>query len=245
MVLDIINDETSIPSMEKNDTTDSSGGEKDMDLKTTGELNQLARIFRFKTKPRARNVKRRKPETFDNLKPFPEVPDLVFHLSNMSSMIVKKKRWQRDKSLNRMRNYRNLSAVFDQFQNDDNGETEIQIGKIERRKRRHITWSGPEVLKLVEGVAQCGVGKWREIKCLFFSASHNRSAVDLKVIVVLLFLNLLIIYIIWSAMFLGFQDKWRNLLRASYRSANDEEKVRLNSRIKMVAFDLKSQNGLT
>ncbi|KAI3523397.1 hypothetical protein L1887_01486 [Cichorium endivia] len=149
-LLDSVNDETSSP--EKTDST------------ATGEVNPLARIFRFKTKPRGRNVKRGKPATYDYLKTFWRIP----------------KRYG-DESLE----YRSFVAVC----NDFNGGTNTDKGSIGRRKR-HKSWSIPEVLKLVEGVSQLGVGKWTEIKRLFFSSCHHRSSVDLK-------------------------DKWRNLLRAS------------------------------
>lgn len=58
------------------------------------------------------------------------------------------------------------------------------------RRKHHRPWTLREVMKLVEGVARCGVGKWAEIKKLAFSNSVYRTSVDLK-------------------------DKWRNLLRAS------------------------------
>ncbi|VFQ97594.1 unnamed protein product [Cuscuta campestris] len=63
----------------------------------------------------------------------------------------------------------------------------------ERRARRkhHRLWTVTEVKKLIDGVSQFGVGRWSQIKKLFFSASDHRTPVDLK-------------------------DKWRNLLKASY-----------------------------
>ncbi|KAK1357425.1 hypothetical protein POM88_050681 [Heracleum sosnowskyi] len=60
------------------------------------------------------------------------------------------------------------------------------------KRQRHLPWSLEEVLQLVDGVSEHGVGKWTEIKRMCFSSSPHRSAVDLK-------------------------DKWRNLLRASCR----------------------------
>lgn len=190
-LLDIVNDETSIPHTQKIDTTHYYGGEKEMASKTTGELNPLARIFEFKKKPRARNLKRGKPATYDYLTSFSEVSNFVFGWH-------KPKRY-RDESLeynlrNRMRNYGSFGAVCDdELQDDANGGTTTPKGNSGRRKR-HKSWSLPEVLKLVEGVSQHGVGKWTKIKRLFFSASPHRSSVDLK-------------------------DKWRNLLRASCKSA--------------------------
>ncbi|KAK9158473.1 hypothetical protein Scep_005047 [Stephania cephalantha] len=58
------------------------------------------------------------------------------------------------------------------------------------RRKHHRLWTLSEVVKLIDGVSQYGVGRWTEIKRLLFSSSAYRTSVDLK-------------------------DKWRNLLRAS------------------------------
>lgn len=50
------------------------------------------------------------------------------------------------------------------------------------RRKRHISWTPEEVVKLVDGVSQCGVGRWTEIKRLLFSSSSHRTSVDLKVV---------------------------------------------------------------
>ena len=57
-----------------------------------------------------------------------------------------------------------------------------------RRSKHHNPWALEEAEALVRGVAQCGGGKWADIKKLGFTAIEHRTAVDLK-------------------------DKWRNLLR--------------------------------
>jgi len=57
-----------------------------------------------------------------------------------------------------------------------------------RRSKHHNPWALEEAEALVRGVAQCGGGKWADIKKLGFAAIEHRTAVDLK-------------------------DKWRNLLR--------------------------------
>ncbi|XP_059305833.1 uncharacterized protein LOC132057310 isoform X2 [Lycium ferocissimum] len=59
------------------------------------------------------------------------------------------------------------------------------------RRKHHRLWTVSEVRKLIDGVAQYGVGRWSHIKKLYFSSSVHRTPVDLK-------------------------DKWRNLLKASY-----------------------------
>ncbi|CAN4121527.1 unnamed protein product [Withania somnifera] len=59
------------------------------------------------------------------------------------------------------------------------------------RRKHHRLWTVSEVRKLIDGVAQYGVGRWSRIKKLYFSSSVHRTPVDLK-------------------------DKWRNLLKACY-----------------------------
>ncbi|KAK3159252.1 hypothetical protein QOZ80_2AG0147830 [Eleusine coracana subsp. coracana] len=57
-------------------------------------------------------------------------------------------------------------------------------------RKHHRAWTLCEVMKLVDGVALYGAGKWSEIRKLAFSSYSYRTSVDLK-------------------------DKWRNLIRAS------------------------------
>lgn len=59
-------------------------------------------------------------------------------------------------------------------------------------------WTLPEVMKLVEGISEYGVGRWTDIKKFLFSSSSYRTPIDLR-------------------------DKWRNLLRASSAQKNKQE----------------------
>ncbi|XP_065007438.1 uncharacterized protein LOC135638297 isoform X1 [Musa acuminata AAA Group] len=68
------------------------------------------------------------------------------------------------------------------------------------RRKHHRLWTLPEVMKLIEGVSQYGVGRWTDIKRLLFATSAFRTSVDLK-------------------------DKWRNLLRASVAQLHDRKQV--------------------
>ncbi|EXC22894.1 Telomere repeat-binding protein 4 [Morus notabilis] len=77
------------------------------------------------------------------------------------------------------------------------------------RRKRHISWTTEEVVKLVDGVSQCGVGRWTEIKRLLFSSASHRTSVDLK-------------------------DKWRNLLRASCTQLQIKEKFTYPSKLMQV-----------
>ncbi|KAL6911570.1 hypothetical protein ACP4OV_000375 [Aristida adscensionis] len=64
--------------------------------------------------------------------------------------------------------------------------------KVKHGSKRihHRAWTLCEVMKLVDGVARYGAGKWSEIRKLSFASYSYRTSVDLK-------------------------DKWRNLIRAS------------------------------
>nr|GEU76911.1 hypothetical protein CTI12_AA502150 [Tanacetum cinerariifolium] len=125
-LLDIIKDETSMPHMEKNDTT--RGDEKDMVLKIP-ELDPLARIFRFKTKPRAKNFKRSTPKTYDNIKLISKVGDILLSLSDMRDerSIDEKSSWCK------LREYGDESLDLMWKQDDDNGETKARTDKKGRK----------------------------------------------------------------------------------------------------------------
>ncbi|KAL1549419.1 hypothetical protein AAHA92_17526 [Salvia divinorum] len=62
--------------------------------------------------------------------------------------------------------------------------------EVSGRRKHHRLWTNAEVKKLIDGVAEYGVGRWSRIKKIYFPASAHRTSVDLK-------------------------DKWRNLLKAS------------------------------
>ena len=59
-------------------------------------------------------------------------------------------------------------------------ETDV-AGKGENHKKHHHPWTLKEVMKLLDGVTHCGVGKWADIKKFSFSATVYRSSTDLKV----------------------------------------------------------------
>ncbi|KAF1869644.1 hypothetical protein Lal_00017219 [Lupinus albus] len=78
----------------------------------------------------------------------------------------------------------------------DDDITIVPTAKGGMRRKHHRAWTLVEVMKLVDGVSQCGAGRWSEIKRLSFSSYSYRTSVDLK-------------------------DKWRNLLKASYAPSDD------------------------
>ncbi|XP_018806257.2 uncharacterized protein LOC108979921 isoform X2 [Juglans regia] len=74
-------------------------------------------------------------------------------------------------------------------ESEDDGVTKKISKKHDRRKHQRM-WNPSEVIKLVDGISEYGVGRWTDIKRLLFSTSAYRTPIDLR-------------------------DKWRNLLRAS------------------------------
>ncbi|XAR49899.1 hypothetical protein NMG60_11004075 [Bertholletia excelsa] len=88
--------------------------------------------------------------------------------------------------------------------NSDDYTMTVPTAKGGIRRKHHRPWTLSEVVKLVEGVARYGAGRWSEIKRLAFASYSYRTSVDLK-------------------------DKWRNLLRASFAQSPAEKAVQ-NSR---------------
>ncbi|XP_054823633.1 uncharacterized protein LOC129321749 isoform X2 [Prosopis cineraria] len=74
-------------------------------------------------------------------------------------------------------------------ESEDECVTPKRYNKNDRRKHQRM-WTLSEVIKLVDGISEHGVGRWTDIKRLLFSSSSYRTPIDLR-------------------------DKWRNLLRAS------------------------------
>ncbi|PQM36208.1 uncharacterized protein Pyn_02102 [Prunus yedoensis var. nudiflora] len=73
--------------------------------------------------------------------------------------------------------------------------------KGSKQIKHYTSWTSSEVMKLIEGVSQCGVGRWSEMKRSLFSSCSHRTAVDIK-------------------------DKWRNLLKASCTQLQKERKIK-------------------
>jgi hypothetical protein len=82
-------------------------------------------------------------------------------------------------------------------------------------RKHHRAWTLSEVVKLVDGVARYGAGKWSEIRKLSFASYSYRTSVDLKVRL-LLQLNLPAVSFPSQTLKRAvYQDKWRNLIRAT------------------------------
>ncbi|CAA2979183.1 telomere repeat-binding factor like- [Olea europaea subsp. europaea] len=91
---------------------------------------------------------------------------------------------------------KNLNSY--EYSDDDVVTMPAANGRL--RRKHHRPWTLSEVVKLVEGVAKYGAGRWSEIKRLAFASYSYRTSVDLK-------------------------DKWRNLLRASFAQLPAEKGV--------------------
>lgn len=120
-------------------------------------------------------------------------------------------------------------ADLSSYSSDENIVT-VPTSKGGMRRKHHRAWTLAEVMKLIEGVSRCGAGRWSEIKRLSFASYSYRTSVDLKVLLVLIYIPSHLD--VWSTLLLGcrqlnadflMQDKWRNLLKASFsKSALDE-----------------------
>ncbi|EOA28670.1 hypothetical protein CARUB_v10024894mg [Capsella rubella] len=79
---------------------------------------------------------------------------------------------------------------------DDISVTKTSRTRSDRRKHQRM-WTVDEVMKLVDGISHFGVGKWTDIKNLFFHSAAHRTPIDIR-------------------------DKWRNLLKASYKDMHND-----------------------
>lgn len=72
--------------------------------------------------------------------------------------------------------------LSDGFENNsDDNVISVPTPKGGTRRKHHRPWTIDEVVKLVEGVARYGAGRWSEIKRLAFASCPYRTSVDLKV----------------------------------------------------------------
>lgn len=65
--------------------------------------------------------------------------------------------------------------------NSDDDIVSVPTANGGMRRKHHRPWTLGEVVKLVEGVAKYGAGRWSEIKRLAFASYSYRTSVDLKV----------------------------------------------------------------
>ena len=116
---------------------------------------------------------------------------------------------------------------------DDISVTTIKSKIRTDRRKHHRMWTIDEVVKLLDGISHFGLGKWTDIKNLFFHSSSHRTPVDIRVsffIIHLIKINLFFFIVVISEclsyLFLIMQDKWRNLLKASCSNKhNGDEEV--------------------
>lgn len=108
--------------------------------------------------------------------------------------------------------------------NSDDEVVTVPTANGGMRRKHHRPWTLSEVVKLVEGVAKYGAGRWSEIKRLAFASYSYRTSVDLKVsgrsvepakANFIVYTVGLLAFTIRLKSAIIIQDKWRNLLRAS------------------------------
>ncbi|KAI3997356.1 hypothetical protein MKX01_003159 [Papaver californicum] len=114
-----------------------------------------------------------------------------------------------DRSLFDPEHSSDLESSHTEWQDDisesDECMSTVRTRKGLSRRKNHRLWTLSEVMKLIEGVSQHGVGRWSKIKRLLFPLSAHRTAVDLK-------------------------DKWRNLLRASGAKLKNTRKYNIGQK---------------
>lgn len=88
---------------------------------------------------------------------------------------------------------------------EDDCITIINTQKGRSRRKHHMLWTLSEVMKLIEGVSQYGVGRWTEIKRLLFSSSTHRTSVDLKVLALFSFCMINSIFVVLQDLIFGIQ----------------------------------------
>lgn len=65
-------------------------------------------------------------------------------------------------------------------ESEDDCMTGKRASKHDRRKHQRM-WTLSEVVKLVDGISEFGVGRWTDIKRLLFASSAYRTPIDLRV----------------------------------------------------------------
>lgn len=63
---------------------------------------------------------------------------------------------------------------------EDDSVTTRRSKSHDRRKHQRM-WTLTEVMNLVDGISEYGVGRWTDIKRLLFAASAYRTPIDLRV----------------------------------------------------------------
>lgn len=89
--------------------------------------------------------------------------------------------------------YQILKCIYDHVQapeseeeplsseSEDDRVTKKKSKKHDRRKHQRM-WTLSEVMKLVDGISEHGIGRWTDIKRNLFSTSAYRTPIDLRVL---------------------------------------------------------------
>lgn len=85
-----------------------------------------------------------------------------------------------------MQGFESDDDIFSSDSDDD--RVRKRKSKIDDRRKNQRMWTLSEVMKLIDGISQFGVGKWTDIKRLLFSSSSHRTPIDLRVFLIFLYL---------------------------------------------------------
>ncbi|CAK7343108.1 unnamed protein product [Dovyalis caffra] len=111
-----------------------------------------------------------------------------------------------------------LPLSFLESEDDESEDDRVKKRRYKKsndRRKHQRMWTTPEVMKLIDGIAQYGTGRWTDIKKLMFSSTAYRTPIDLR-------------------------DKWRNLLRASGAQKRKSNKKEVEEKLKDVVRSLPS-----
>nr|QSD99718.1 MYB family transcription factor [Melilotus albus] len=94
-----------------------------------------------------------------------------------------------------------LEYDYEPFSSEESEDEclESKRGRSKDRRKNQRMWTTAEVMKLIDGISEYGVGRWTDIQRILFSSEGYRTPTDVR-------------------------DKWRNLLRAcSAQKFNKQE----------------------
>ena len=72
-------------------------------------------------------------------------------------------------------------AFPEQFLESEDDCVKKRCKKSTDRRNHQRMWTAPEVLKLIDGIAQYGTGRWTDITKLMLSSTAYRTPIDLRV----------------------------------------------------------------
>ncbi|KAK1561966.1 hypothetical protein Q3G72_003999 [Acer saccharum] len=194
----------SSPNVHKFDDSDNDGNLLLSSLLSKCKKRKKSSILGTRVK-RLRRPTQRYIEEFSNLKS-------VYHMGGQKESTAALEKRPKDKALSqswlRQGRVKKAAPVLESESSDEYSASESDDYRVRKKKpkvsvdrRKHQRmWTLSEVMKLVDGISQFGIGKWTAIKRLLFPSSTHRTPIDLR-------------------------DKWRNLIRSSFAQKQNEREV--------------------